>query len=107
MPKKIDGSIILFSNYDLTSLEGLPKIVNGYFTCSQHHSLTSLKGCPERIKGHFICRGNSLTSLEGFPKFIGGNVKLASNNFKNQPTKEEIESICIVGGEILLNEGYY
>ena len=107
LPKKIGGSIVLFFNYDLTSLEGLPKSVNGYFSCCRHRMLTTLKGCPERIKGHFICRDNGLTSLEGFPKFIGDSVKLNPNNFENQPTKEEIESICIIGGEIHLNEEYY
>ena len=72
-PQKIKGSIILFSNdnVSITSLEGSPRVVDGDFNCSQT-DITSLKGCPEEVGGSFGCSYIDITSLEGCPKKVGG-----------------------------------
>ena len=44
----------LYSEHDLTTLEGAPESVGGDFYCDSN-MLTTLKGAPEKIVGNFSC----------------------------------------------------
>ena len=89
---------------DKTDFEELPYkfgTVDGWFTLSNNKKLKSLKNCPYHILNEhmFDIEGcSNLDSLEGFPKTVAGNVYC--NKCKRKFTKEEIISICDVGGEI-------
>lgn len=73
----VNGNLFLNANFSLKSLEGCPSIVDGSFSCEKCKSLTSLSGCPEQVKYNFSC-------------------KTCGTRFK----KQDVESICQVGGEI-------
>ena len=68
----------LYSEHDLTTLEGAPEKVGGDFRCSGN-MLTSLEGAPKEVGVNFNCIGNMLTSLEGAPKEVGENFNCSGN----------------------------
>ena len=95
-PEEVGGSFYCDHN-ELTSLDGAPEKVVGSFNC-YHNELTSLDGAPEKVGGDFDCYNNSLTSLEGAPKEVGGYFHCKNN--KTKFTKEDVEEVCKVRGEI-------
>ena len=116
---KIAGHFSCVEN-KLTSLKGGPKIVKGSFWCS-FNNLKTLEHCPESIGGSFICNYNKLTSLEYCPKIVNGRFLCDNNNLtsleycpkivkesfwcndnKTKFTKEDVEKVCKVGGDIVV-----
>jgi hypothetical protein len=68
----------IFSNNQLTTLEGAPESVGKGFYCSGNN-LTSLEGAPKSVGGNFICYNNRLTSLKGAPDNVGGSFRCSNN----------------------------
>ena len=76
--------------------------VNGYFSLSRNKNLISLKNCPDYITGNNMFDIDccpQLDSLEGCPKEVGGT--FYCRKCKRKFTKEEIESLCKVNGDII------
>ena len=97
---KIDGYFSLQWCKNLISLKNCPDFVKGSFSCSFGKCIKSLEYCSKRVGGDFYCYNNKLTSLKGSPKTVDGNFKCHKN--QKQFTKEEVEEVCNVGGEITI-----
>jgi hypothetical protein len=96
-PTSVSGSFECYNN-QLTSLEFSPTSVNT-FSC-YNNQLTSLEFAPTTVRFDFKCSNNQLTSLEFVPKNVGGSFwgENQTNGYKF--TKEEVQSVCQVGGSI-------
>ena len=74
--------------------------VDGHFDIGSNQNLTSLKNCPNYVRDSFACDFcPKLESLEGCPTKVGGDFHCY--NCKRRFTKEEVESLCKVGDEII------
>ena len=73
--------------------------VSGFFDIGSNQNLTSLKNCPDYVGNLFGCNGCiNLDSLKGCPKKVESN--FYCGNCKRKFTKEEVESLCKVKGNI-------
>jgi hypothetical protein len=62
-------------NCNLTSLEGLPTKLNGSLDLFNNNKLQSLEYCSEKIGQNFDISDTKITSLKYGPKYIGGDFK--------------------------------
>lgn len=99
-PQTVGEHFLCTNCKGLTSLHGAPKEVPGIFNCCDCIRLTNLEGCPRKIGDSFCCiRNRSLMSLDGCPERVGGDFHIEKSG--NKFTKEDILSLCIVGGKIV------
>ena len=98
-PQEVNGVFKCNDCIKLKSLKGAPQKIEKDFLCDDCVNLKSLEGCPTQVDGHFSCsRCTNLTSLKGCPKKVGG--EFHCYDCKKNFTKEEVESLCKVTGEI-------
>ena len=97
-PKEV-GKNFYCGNNNLSSLKDCPHKIGGNFICS-YNNLSSLIGCPKDISENFECSSNELNSLAGCPHKVDGNFYCYDNN-KKEITKNDIKSVCDVGGDIV------
>ena len=84
---------------NLISLKNCPNIVHVQFSCSDCKRLDSLEGCPKEVVKNFYCTDcKRLYSLEGCPTKVGGDFHCG--DCKRRFTKEEVNSLCEVNGDI-------
>ena len=97
----VDGSVDL-TYRDFKELPYKFGVVLYDFELKLNDNLISLKNCPDCVHGFFTCRGcTSLDSLEGCPKEVG---KLFwCSGCKREFTKEDVQSLCKVKGDISIN----
>ena len=75
--------------------------VKGYFNIGENKNLTSLTNCPDEVIYYFACDFCSkLDSLEGCPSYVEWN--FYCNGCKRKFTKEEVQSLCKIKGNIKL-----
>ena len=97
----VDGNVDLFKK-DLKKLPYKFGVVQGNFEVKMNKNLISLKNCPNIVGGYFTCRDCSqLDSLEGCPIEVGSN--FWCSGCKRKFTKEEVQSLCKVKGDISIN----
>ena len=97
----VNGNVLL-DGKDFKELPYKFGRVTSYFSLESCKNLISLKNCPEIILTNrmFDVDGcTNLNSLEGCPKKVGG--KFYCRSCKRKFTKEEIESLCKVNGDII------
>lgn len=107
---------------NLTSLEGAPQDVERDCKICLCTELKSLEGCPKNV-GSFECSNTGIISLEGGPTEVGGDYKVNDNNdlktlkgapkkvyrnfdcsrWENPFTEKDVQSVCKVEGNILVN----
>ena len=95
----VDTNVMLYKK-DLKELPYKFGRVNSSFDIGSNQNLTSLKNCPNYVRDSFACDFcPKLESLEGCPTKVGGDFHCY--NCKRRFTKEEVESLCKVGDEII------
>ena len=100
-PKEVGGNFSCPYCKELKSLEHAPKIVKGDFNCVNCSGLESLEGAPEIVKGDFNCNNCSgLKSFAGAPKKVGCDLFCANCGESGFLTKDDIERISKVNGNI-------
>ena len=97
----VDGNVS-FIGCNIKELPYKFGTINGFFSLSYNQNLISLKNCPNYILGNHMFSIDGcfkLDSLEGCPKEVSG--LFYCRNCKRKFTKEEVESLCEVGKEIV------
>lgn len=107
---------------DLVSLEGAPQEVEGDCKICICPNLKSLEGGPTEV-GNFECSNTGIISLEGGPTEVGGDYKVNDNDdlktlkgapkkvygnfdccrWENPFTEKDVQSVCKVEGDILVD----
>lgn len=106
---KVNGSINWYGNMDgmqpgsLTTLKNFPDIVTGSVNIFKNPKLTSLEGCPKEIGGSLVCDRCNIKSLKGIAENIGKNCIMSYNPVKDITPIKSIE----IGGQIQLIETPY
>lgn len=68
----------------------------------QNSQISTMTSFPTDVDGDFICYGcHNISSLKRLPKYIGGKctIRCCGRPF----TKDEVQAICEVKGEIIVN----
>ena len=95
----VDNSVFL-DNGNFKELPYKFGKVNNIFSVYNNENLISLKNCPDEVSRYFDVDGCSqLESLNGCPKKV--ETKFYCRSCKREFTKEEINSLCKVGKEVI------
>ena len=97
----VDGDVDI-SYIDFEELPYKFGRVSGFFDVSYNKNLKSLKNCPSKVRKWFSCSNcPQLDSLEGCPKEVK-NYNFWCYNCKRDFSKEEVQSLCKVKGDIVV-----
>lgn len=121
LPETVDGTLSIFGNHTLKSLEGCSKVIKVSFE-AVWLPITNMVGGPVKIEADCHLNNTAIDSIEGFPKYIGGNLYLGdtplwdklhpyyptSQNLKTaKQLRQQLTSICYIDGGIYKSQSHY
>ena len=121
LPETVDGTLSIFGNPNLKSLEGCSKFIKVSFE-AVWLPIKNMVGGPVEIEADCHLNNTAIDSIEGFPEYIGGNLYLGDTPLWDKlypyyPTKQNLEtsrqlrqqllSACYIDGGIYKSRDHY
>ena len=121
LPETVDGTLSIFGNSNLKSLEGCSKVIKVNFE-AVWLPIKNMIGGPVEIEKDCYLNNTAIDSIEGFPEYIGGNLYLGDTPLWDKlypyyPTKKNLEtsrqlrqqllSTCYIDGGIYKSRDHY
>jgi len=121
LPETVGGTLSIFGNSNLKSLEGCSKVIKVNFE-AVWLPIKNMIGGPVEIEKDCYLNNTAIDSIEGFPEYIGGNLYLGDTPLWDKlypyyPTKQNLEtsrqlrqqllSACYIDGGIYKSRDHY